>query len=53
MSEYKTFRTATGKRIMVKVSQEEAAAARMYSWALVVLPFVSSVLLCVLWLGIG
>jgi hypothetical protein len=25
----------------------------MYSWALVVLPFVSSVLLCVLWLGMG
>ena len=53
MSEYKTFRTAAGKKITARVSQEEAAAARMYSWALVVLPFVSSVLLCVLWLGMG
>ena len=53
MSQYKTIKTAAGKRIMVKVSQEEAAAAQMYSWALVVLPFVSSVLLCVLWLRMG
>ena len=53
MRKYKTIKTATGKRITVKISQEEAEAARMYSWALVVLPFVSSVLLCVLWLGMG
>ena len=46
---YKTIRTSTGHRIRVRMSDEEIAAKTLYNIALVVLPFVSSVLMFWVW----
>ena len=49
MKGYRTVRTTTGHRIRVRMSEEEIAANTLYNIALVVLPFVSSVLMFFLW----
>ena len=50
MTGYKTIRTSTGHRIRVRMSDEERAARTLYNIALVVLPFVSSVLMFWVWI---
>jgi hypothetical protein len=53
MKGYKTLKTTMGRKYRVRVTSEEAAARWLYNVALVVVPFVSSALMCYVWVKVG
>ena len=53
MAKYKTYRTTMGRKVRVRMSDEEVAARWLYRFALVAVPFISSVLLTVVWMAVG
>ncbi len=47
---YKTIKTATGKRFKVPMSDEEIEERQLYWLVVTLLPFISSALLFLVWL---
>ena len=53
MKGYRTLKTTMGRKYLVRVTSEEAAARWLYNVALVVVPFVSSALMFYVWVKVG
>ena len=53
MTHYRTYKTTMGHKVRVRMSDEEVAARWLYRFALVAVPFISSVLLTVVWMAVG
>ena len=53
MTHYRTYKTTLGHKVCVRMSDEEVAAQWLYRFALVAVPFISSVLLTVVWMAVG
>lgn len=52
MAKYRTYRTTMGRKVRVRMSPEEVAARSLYRIALVVIPFISSVLMMYVWVKV-
>lgn len=48
---YRTMKTTMGRKYKVRITEDEVAERIMFRIAIVVLPFVSSVLMMAVWLG--
>lgn len=53
MKRYMRLKTTEGHRYLVRMTDEEIAARRAYNTALVVLPFITSALMFLLWVKLG
>ena len=49
---YKTYKTTMGRKIRVRMSDEEIAARWIYRFALVIVPFISSAALFYVWVKV-
>ena len=50
---YRTFKTTLGRKYKVRMTQDEIAEQELYRLVLVTLPFISSILMMVVWLSRG
>ena len=50
---YRTYKTTMGRKIRVRMSNEEIAARWLYRFALVTVPFISSAVMFYVWVVIG
>ena len=46
---YRTYKTTMGRKVRVRMSDEEIAARWIYRFALVAVPFISSALMFYVW----
>ena len=53
MKRYIRLKTTEGHRYLVRMTEEEIAARRVYNAVLVILPFVTSVAMFWLWIKVG
>ena len=53
MKRYQKLRTSEGHKFLVRMTEEEIAARRVYNAAIVILPFVTSVAMFWLWIKTG
>ena len=53
MKGYRTFKTTLGHRIRVRMTEEEIAERDLFRIALVVFPFLASVLMFFIWVKLG
>ena len=53
MSQYRTFKTTMGHKIRVRMTEEEIAERDLFRIALVVFPFLASVVMFFLWVKLG
>lgn len=52
MTMYKTYKTTIGHKIRVRMSQEEVSARWLYRFALVAVPFISSIVMFYIWVKV-
>ena len=50
MSQYRTFKTTLGHKYKVRMSAEEQAEKELYRFVRVVVPYIGTVLLMIVWL---
>ena len=50
---YRTFKTTLGRKYKVRMTKDEIAEQELYRLVLVTLPFISSILMMVVWLSRG
>ena len=53
MKRYRVMKTTMGRKYLVQMTDEEITARRIYNTALVVLPFITSALMFLLWIKLG
>ena len=53
MSNYRTFKTTMGHKIRMRMTEEEIAERELFHIVLVVLPFIASVGMFLLWIKMG
>ena len=49
MNKYRTFRTTMGRKYRVRMTKEEVEEQELYNIVIVTLPFISAILLFVVW----
>ena len=53
MKGYRTERTTMGRKIRVRMSEDEIAERELYNLAIVTLPFITAALMFFLWVKVG
>ena len=48
--QYKTFRTADGRRVRVRMTEDEIAERTLFRMSITVLPFLTAVMMFLVWL---
>ena len=48
--QYKTFRTAEGRKVRVRMTEDEIAERTLFRMGITVLPFLTAVLMFMVWL---
>lgn len=53
MTKYKTFKTTLGRKYRIRMTKEEIEEQELYNMVIVTLPFISAILLFVVWFARG
>ena len=53
MNKYRTFKTTMGRKFRVRMTKEEVEEQELYNMVIVTLPFISALLLFVVWFARG